>query len=315
MPWHIETDNPDCDGWAVVKDDDGTVEGCHTDEEAAEAQMAALYGSEAEEEEEESSAPPAAPAVEFAGRGSVRADREVRAGLIHVREGAPGEPVTVYGHAATFDQPYMVRDWLGEYEESIAPGAFDKTLQEADVRFYIDHAGVALARSSAGNLDLGTDETGLTYEARLPAGVSLVKDLAELMRAGVIRESSFAFQTVKDTWNDDYTKRRVDEVRLFDVSVVSLPANPAAAAGIRAALALRQAAPDLWTPELGAAVADALREGKVLSSSNAALVRDVVSMLEQLLAAAAPKDENDGARDAQAMMMRQRLVEVARRRR
>ena len=46
MPWHIESDNPDCSGYAVVKDEDGTIEGCHQTQEAARRQLAALYASE-----------------------------------------------------------------------------------------------------------------------------------------------------------------------------------------------------------------------------------------------------------------------------
>lgn len=48
MPWHIETDNPDCTGYAVVKDDDGEVEGCHRTRGQAERQLAALYAAEPE---------------------------------------------------------------------------------------------------------------------------------------------------------------------------------------------------------------------------------------------------------------------------
>ena len=49
MPWHIETDNPDCrSGYAVVKDDDGSVEGCHRTRREALAQLAALNIAEAE---------------------------------------------------------------------------------------------------------------------------------------------------------------------------------------------------------------------------------------------------------------------------
>ena len=49
MPWHIETTNPGCrSGYAVVKDDDGSVEGCHRTRREALAQLAALNISEAE---------------------------------------------------------------------------------------------------------------------------------------------------------------------------------------------------------------------------------------------------------------------------
>lgn len=49
MPWHIDSDSGSCPTsrpWAVVKDSDGEVEGCHTSKDAAENQMAALYAQE-----------------------------------------------------------------------------------------------------------------------------------------------------------------------------------------------------------------------------------------------------------------------------
>lgn len=46
MPWHIEADNSECDGYAVVKDDDGKVVGCHTNRFDAKKHLAALYASE-----------------------------------------------------------------------------------------------------------------------------------------------------------------------------------------------------------------------------------------------------------------------------
>lgn len=50
MPWSVETGNPECgEGQhAVVKDADGTVEGCHDTRDEALAQVAALYASEAD---------------------------------------------------------------------------------------------------------------------------------------------------------------------------------------------------------------------------------------------------------------------------
>jgi hypothetical protein len=52
MPWHVESDKDGCDGFAVVKDDDGSLEGCHDTQEDADAQVAALYGSESPKEGE-----------------------------------------------------------------------------------------------------------------------------------------------------------------------------------------------------------------------------------------------------------------------
>lgn len=49
VPWHKVQDHAECsDGepWAVVKDADGSVAGCHASEASADAQLAALYASE-----------------------------------------------------------------------------------------------------------------------------------------------------------------------------------------------------------------------------------------------------------------------------
>jgi hypothetical protein len=52
MPWHIEADNPECSGYAVVKDSSGEVVGCHRTRTQAEAQLAALNIAEEEDEED-----------------------------------------------------------------------------------------------------------------------------------------------------------------------------------------------------------------------------------------------------------------------
>lgn len=46
MPWHVEQGVAGCAGWAVVKDADGSLAGCHPTEQAALEQVAALYAQE-----------------------------------------------------------------------------------------------------------------------------------------------------------------------------------------------------------------------------------------------------------------------------
>lgn len=47
VPWHTVKDHSECDGgWAVVKDSDGSVAGCHDSKADADKQMAALYANE-----------------------------------------------------------------------------------------------------------------------------------------------------------------------------------------------------------------------------------------------------------------------------
>jgi hypothetical protein len=51
MPWHIEDEHPECEGFAVVKDSNGEVEGCHRTRAQAEDQLAALNIAEDEDED------------------------------------------------------------------------------------------------------------------------------------------------------------------------------------------------------------------------------------------------------------------------
>lgn len=54
MPWHTVRNHSQCPSdkpWAVVKDNGGTVAGCHASEDDANSQMAALYASEADQED------------------------------------------------------------------------------------------------------------------------------------------------------------------------------------------------------------------------------------------------------------------------
>lgn len=49
MPWHIEKNHSGCPGskpWAVVKNADGSVAGCHPTKMKAKAHMRALYANE-----------------------------------------------------------------------------------------------------------------------------------------------------------------------------------------------------------------------------------------------------------------------------
>ena len=48
MPWHISNKAPGCDGFAVVKDATGEVEGCHPTQGDALAQLTALHIAEAD---------------------------------------------------------------------------------------------------------------------------------------------------------------------------------------------------------------------------------------------------------------------------
>ena len=53
MPYRIEQDRPDCAGFAVVKEDDNDLMGCHRTRAQALAQLAALAIAESDDDDED----------------------------------------------------------------------------------------------------------------------------------------------------------------------------------------------------------------------------------------------------------------------
>lgn len=53
MPWKVQRNFGDCNGYAVVKEGTNEIEGCHATRAAAEAQQRALYASENKSMDEE----------------------------------------------------------------------------------------------------------------------------------------------------------------------------------------------------------------------------------------------------------------------
>lgn len=170
---------------------------------------------------------------------------------------AEGDSRTISGAAAVFSQTSQN---LGGFVEQIAPGAFARTLQTADVVALFNHdPSQILGRTSAGNLRLSESDLGLMYEVTVPATRAGL-DAAENVRAGLVTGSSFAFRAVNDTWSETDTGfplRTVTEAALFDVGPVTFPAYLQTEQG-DAALAVRSfcAAHDIDPADVPAILSD-----------------------------------------------------------
>ncbi len=147
---------------------------------------------------------------------------------LEVRE-QDGGGRTLSGYAAVFNR---LSSNLGGFVERIAPGAFAKTISEADIRHLLNHdANVVLGRNRSGTLRLEEDTTGLRYEVDLP-NTQAARDLAESVERGDITGSSFAFRVVGDDgdeWSlteDEFPLRTVRQAALYDTSTVTYPAYP-----------------------------------------------------------------------------------------
>lgn len=158
---------------------------------------------------------------------------ETRSGLpVEVREDSGS--VIVEGYAAVFDQPTNIGD---VFTEVIARGAFKNALSRGDdTQFLINHGGLPLARSTAGNLTMTEDDHGLKIRAVLDPTDPDVQRIIPKMRAKMLDQMSFAFQATGQRWDtpaDGPDVRTVTDVVLFDVSIVNRGAYPQTSIALR----------------------------------------------------------------------------------
>ena len=152
-----------------------------------------------------------------------------------------GDVPVLEGYALVYEYRYDIAGGpeAGGFTEVIARGAAAKSAGEADVRLLVNHDGVPLARSKGGEgtLTLSSDDVGLKVRAELDPANPTVQELRSAMSRGDLDQMSFAFKIPKgenrQEWSSDYSLRTIREVQLFDVSVVTYPANPVTVAKLR----------------------------------------------------------------------------------
>lgn len=123
---------------------------------------------------------------------------------------------------------------MGGWVETIAPGAFKRTLgrdQNRALLFHHDGSRV-LATTRAGTLSMIEDEIGLLVSAQLDTRVSWINDLVMQVEAGTIDEMSIGFYALGSEWSKDYNERTITEVRLVEATITWAGANGATVAGI-----------------------------------------------------------------------------------
>ncbi len=164
---------------------------------------------------------------ETAGRSTL--ERRVHLGVIEVREGYRQDTI-MQGHAAVFNQ------WadMGYFKESIAPGAFQRAIQEDDVRALWNHddnhvlgrTNPAMRKAGTATLELAEDSVGLLSKIK-PPDTTMANDLTKSMKRGDVNQMSFGFIYTShqlDRADDGSLMRTIKAARLFDVSPVTYPA-------------------------------------------------------------------------------------------
>ena len=157
---------------------------------------------------------------------------------------AAGGGHTLVGYAAVFDVETIIGGWEGNFREVIKPGAFAKTLKERGdkVKVLFNHG----FDPSIGDKPLGKatvmreDSTGLWIEVPLD-DTSYNQDIKALLRSGALDGMSFRFSVVRETWAEtdeddpELPLRELQEVKLYELGIVTFPAYDATTAGVRSA--------------------------------------------------------------------------------
>lgn len=173
-----------------------------------------------------------------------------------------GDGLTMEGHFAVFNDPTEINSPIeGRFNESIAPGAFRKTLNERTPIVQYDHGHDSRVGSVpiASIKELKEDSHGLFMRARLFDN-ELVKPVRDAIAGNALTGASFRFQPVRDEWRDargdlidddqeleqllygggrsvDSSRlplqRTIREVKLFELGPVANPAYRGTAIGVR----------------------------------------------------------------------------------
>lgn len=125
------------------------------------------------------------------------------------------------GHGAVFNKP-------DEFGDIIMPGAFKKSLRthgRRKVKMFLEHDRTKLLGVWE---QLKEDGDGLFVKGRLLLELQTAKEVFILMKEGVLDSLSIGFRTILSQFDSKREGRNILELKLFEVSLVSIPAQMAA---------------------------------------------------------------------------------------
>lgn len=145
----------------------------------------------------------------------------MRADLEHRSE---GEKKYISGYFAVFNSIYQICPGISE---SIAPGAFDETIND-DIRCLIDHESrLVLGRTKVGTFKLRIDEKGLFGEAEINEKDSDATNLYSRVQRRDVDQCSIGFEILQDSCEhreDGSCHWTIEKVKLYECTVCTFPA-------------------------------------------------------------------------------------------
>ncbi|MGV0982633.1 MAG: HK97 family phage prohead protease [Polynucleobacter sp.] len=142
----------------------------------------------------------------------------------------------ISGYASVWDKPSYPIGGPRGFVERVKRGAFTETLKDGrndTIILWHHNPMYIVGRRSVNTLTLREDDKGLYFEA-IPPNTTWANDLAISMDRGDIASMSIGFNTVRDFWSPDGSKRDLLEVKLPEISITGTPAYPSTSASIRA---------------------------------------------------------------------------------
>lgn len=156
---------------------------------------------------------------------AIKTDREYRSFALDV-EAQNDESYIVEGYATTFDDPYEMYEIDGvKYYEQISRDALKNAIKN-DIIFLYNHEGRVFARQKNGTLDVVEDDKGIRIRADL-SSTKAAREMYEDIKSGLVTEMSWSFTVDADDFDRKTHTRTITRVKkVYDVSAVSIPANP-----------------------------------------------------------------------------------------
>ena len=154
----------------------------------------------------------------------LKCDRRMRTVSTEFLTREDGEDLKIEGYFAVFDSVYEIAPGMSE---SIAPGAFARTLS-GDIRALTNHdTTLVLGRTKAHTLELREDSHGLWGSIKINRNDADAMNLYERVKRGDVDQCSFGFNIrsedtdIREDGSVHWTLRDVD---LFEVSACTFPA-------------------------------------------------------------------------------------------
>lgn len=143
------------------------------------------------------------------------------------------EDGTFSGYGSVFDEPHETSSWMlpMDWSDVMSKGAFKVSLSEHKKRGTLpamllqhDMYGLPIGAYS----EVREDDRGLYVEGQLALKVQKAADTYELMKIGAMRGLSIGFRPTAFELDEKKKLRTITEVDLWEISPVTIPADPLA---------------------------------------------------------------------------------------